>query len=83
MEKKKFRSKNNKVVEEKNKCCCNKDDSKLTEKKPSKNMLLNWKNQEKIKYADRRKGYIQKASIGDLKVYLHTGSRDGRVGEIL
>ena len=32
---------------------------------------------------DRRKGYIQKATIGDHKVYLHTGEyKDGKIGEI-
>ena len=32
---------------------------------------------------DRRKGYIQKASIGEHKIYLHTGEYDdGRIGEI-
>tara|TARA_B100001029_G_scaffold178266_1_gene184633 strand:+ start:832 stop:1665 length:834 start_codon:yes stop_codon:yes gene_type:complete len=32
---------------------------------------------------DRRKGYIQKASIGDHKIYLHTGEyKDGKIGEI-
>jgi ribonucleoside-diphosphate reductase alpha chain len=32
---------------------------------------------------DRRKGYIQKASIGDHKIYLHTGEyEDGKIGEI-
>ena len=32
---------------------------------------------------DRRKGYIQKASIGDHKIYLHTGEYDdGKIGEI-
>ena len=32
---------------------------------------------------DRRKGYIQKASIGNHKVYLHTGEyEDGKIGEI-
>ena len=32
---------------------------------------------------DRRKGYIQKASIGDHKLYLHTGEyEDGKIGEI-
>ena len=31
---------------------------------------------------DRRKGYIQKASIGE-QIYLHTGEYDdGRIGEI-
>ena len=32
---------------------------------------------------DRRKGYIQKASIGEHKIYLHTGEyNDGKIGEI-
>ena len=32
---------------------------------------------------DRRKGYIQKATIGDHKVYLHTGEyENGKIGEI-
>ena len=32
---------------------------------------------------DRRKGYIQKSSIGNHKVYLHTGEyEDGKIGEI-
>ena len=32
---------------------------------------------------DRRKGYIQKVSIGNHKVYLHTGEyEDGKIGEI-
>ena len=35
------------------------------------------------KMPDRRKGYIQKVSVGDHKIYLHTGEYDdGKVGEI-
>ena len=35
------------------------------------------------KLPDRRKGYIQKASVGGHKVYLHTGEyEDGEVGEL-
>ena len=38
---------------------------------------------ERFKMPDRRKGYIQKATIGDHKVYLHTGEyQDGKIGEI-
>ena len=38
---------------------------------------------ERRKMPDSRKGYIQKAMIGDHKVYLHIGEYDdGRVGEI-
>ena len=38
---------------------------------------------ERFKMPDRRKGYIQKAQIGDHKVYLHTGEyNDGKIGEI-
>ena len=37
----------------------------------------------RFRMPDRRKGYIQKASIGDHKVYLHTGEYDdGKIGEI-
>ncbi|MBL8550822.1 MAG: hypothetical protein JNJ73_12630 [Hyphomonadaceae bacterium] len=38
---------------------------------------------ERRRLPDRRKGYIQKASIGGHKVYLHTGEYDdGQLGEI-
>jgi ribonucleoside-diphosphate reductase alpha chain len=41
------------------------------------------KNKARSKMPDRRKGYIQKAQIGDHKVYLHTGEYDdGKIGEI-
>ena len=41
------------------------------------------KNKSRFKMPDRRKGYIQKAQIGDHKVYLHTGEYDdGKIGEI-
>ena len=41
------------------------------------------KNKDRSKMPDRRKGYIQKVSIGDHKIYLHTGEYDdGKVGEI-
>ena len=40
-------------------------------------------NKARFKMPDRRKGYIQKAQIGDHKVYLHTGEYDdGKIGEI-
>ncbi len=57
--------------------------------KSSKNNLkdspenLKVKNNARFKMPDRRKGYIQKAQIGDHKVYLHTGEYDdGKIGEI-
>ena len=41
------------------------------------------KSNARFKMPDRRKGYIQKAQIGDHKVYLHTGEYDdGKIGEI-
>ena len=44
---------------------------------------LKIKNNSRFKMPDRRKGYIQKAQIGDHKVYLHTGEYDdGKIGEI-
>ena len=43
----------------------------------------NKKINNRSKMPDRRKGYIQKVSIGDHKIYLHTGEYDdGTVGEI-
>jgi len=41
------------------------------------------KNNDRSKMPDRRKGYIQKVTIGNHKIYLHTGEYDdGKVGEI-
>ena len=41
------------------------------------------KNSKSFSMQVRRKGYIQKATIGDHKVYLHTGEyEDGKIGEI-
>ena len=40
-------------------------------------------NSKRFSMPDRRKGYIQKATIGNHKVYLHTGEyEDGKIGEI-
>jgi len=44
---------------------------------------INSKNNNRFKMPDRRKGYIQKVTIGNHKIYLHTGEYDdGKVGEI-
>ena len=51
--------------------------------KINKSANLKIKNNARFKMPDRRKGYIQKAQIGDHKVYLHTGEYDdGKIGEI-
>ena len=54
--------------------------------KESNQKLVNKINEEsgkRFSMPDRRKGYIQKASIGDHKIYLHTGEyEDGKIGEI-
>ena len=51
--------------------------------KKNKSSNLKIKNNSRFKMPDRRKGYIQKAQIGDHKVYLHTGEYDdGKIGEI-
>merc|ERR1711965_703623 len=78
--------KNNKIVENK------KIDVILDNNQtPTKNLenVLNSKNlnshnnSKRFSMPDRRKGYIQKATIGDHKVYLHTGEyEDGKIGEI-
>ena len=53
------------------------------EKVIKSNSYLTEKNSKRFSMPDRRKGYIQKATIGDHKVYLHTGEyEDGKIGEI-
>ena len=53
------------------------------EQKSKHSIPLKVKNNARFKMPDRRKGYIQKAQIGDHKVYLHTGEYDdGKIGEI-
>jgi ribonucleoside-diphosphate reductase alpha chain len=58
-----------------------------TENNPINKAVLNNKLkgqvEKRFKMPDRRKGYIQKAQIGNHKVYLHTGEyNDGKIGEI-
>ncbi len=54
---------------------------KINQEMLTKNIKDN--NGRRFSMPDRRKGYIQKASIGDHKVYLHTGEyEDGKIGEI-
>ena len=58
-----------------------KNSLKINQEKLAKNIKDN--NGRRFSMPDRRKGYIQKASIGDHKVYLHTGEyEDGKIGEI-
>ena len=53
------------------------------DEKIEKTAGLKLNNNSRFKMPDRRKGYIQKAQIGDHKVYLHTGEYDdGKIGEI-
>ena len=55
------------------------------QKKKNKNNKkdINKLNEKRFQMPDRRKGYIQKATIGDHKIYLHTGEYDdGKIGEI-
>ena len=55
----------------------------IKEKKVNDPQSIKLKNNARFKMPDRRKGYIQKAQIGDHKVYLHTGEYDdGKIGEI-
>ena len=50
---------------------------------PNLNSKIKGQVGKRFKMPDRRKGYIQKAQIGDHKVYLHTGEyNDGKIGEI-
>ena len=78
--------KNNKIVENKNIDIVS--DNKLQATKGIENILSSNssstdKSSKRFGMPDRRKGYIQKATIGDHKVYLHTGEyEDGKIGEI-
>ena len=61
------------------------NNSKNQNLKLSDNLVGNIKENlgKRFSMPDRRKGYIQKASIGNHKVYLHTGEyEDGKIGEI-
>ena len=78
--------KNNKILENKkidiitNKKQTN---SNNLEKLIKNNNINSDTNEKRFSMPDRRKGYIQKATIGDHKVYLHTGEyEDGKIGEI-
>ena len=86
---KKLGEKTNEINDEKkiNKSFTNKAINELKNSKIVKNdkNTHNLKNKDKARFKmpDRRKGYIQKAQIGDHKVYLHTGEYDdGKIGEI-
>ena len=58
-------------------------DSKNLENIIKSNKKIGEKSGKRFSMPDRRKGYIQKATIGDHKVYLHTGEyEDGKIGEI-
>ena len=78
--------KSNKVIESKKIQAVTEVNQSISQNKEDIISNLN-KNSEKVGkrfgMPDRRKGYIQKATIGDHKVYLHTGEyEDGKIGEI-
>ena len=78
--------KNNKVLENKKVEIVNETNNKSQINKESVITNINIANEKsgkRFSMPDRRKGYIQKATIGDHKVYLHTGEyEDGKIGEI-
>jgi ribonucleoside-diphosphate reductase alpha chain len=78
--------KNNKIIENKKIDLNFKDNqpvSKTIEKMVKSTSVKSENNGKRFSMPDRRKGYIQKATIGDHKVYLHTGEyEDGKIGEI-
>ena len=78
--------KNNKVLENNKVEVVNETDKKNQINKESVITSINTANEKsgkRFSMPDRRKGYIQKATIGDHKVYLHTGEyEDGKIGEI-
>ena len=78
--------KNNKVLENNKVEVVTETDKKSPISKESVISSINKANEnsgKRFSMPDRRKGYIQKATIGDHKVYLHTGEyEDGKIGEI-
>ena len=81
--------KNNKVLENNKVEVVTETDKKSSINKVNKESVItsintaNDKSGKRFSMPDRRKGYIQKATIGDHKVYLHTGEyEDGKIGEI-
>ena len=62
----------------------NKLEEELSKKASEKSIKYKTKlNEKRFQMPDRRKGYIQKATIGNHKIYLHTGEYDdGKIGEI-
>jgi ribonucleoside-diphosphate reductase alpha chain len=76
---------NNKVIDKKIDLVPSNKESKTENIEKNVNQILNKteKSGKRFSMPDRRKGYIQKATIGDHKVYLHTGEyEDGKIGEI-
>ena len=77
---------NNKVIENKKVEVISKTNQSTEENKENIITNLNKTSErggKRFGMPDRRKGYIQKATIGDHKVYLHTGEyEDGKIGEI-
>ncbi len=90
----KLDSRKTKNLDTKNKNVDNKKIDVIAEETPPKIISSNEKNHNFVKklsegvgkrfsMPDRRKGYIQKVTIGNHKVYLHTGEyEDGKIGEI-
>ena len=77
--------KQNKVIDKKIDLVSSNSDTKKENFEQSVTQILNKseKSGKRFSMPDRRKGYIQKATIGDHKVYLHTGEyEDGKIGEI-
>jgi ribonucleoside-diphosphate reductase alpha chain len=78
-------SKNNKIVDKKIDLVGQIGEPKKDNIEKSVTKILNKSEKagKRFSMPDRRKGYIQKATIGDHKVYLHTGEyEDGKIGEI-
>ncbi|MGL3827096.1 TSCPD domain-containing protein [Candidatus Pelagibacter communis] len=76
---------NNKVIDKKIDLIPSNKENKTENIEKNVNQILTKteKSGKRFGMPDRRKGYIQKATIGDHKVYLHTGEyEDGKIGEI-
>ena len=73
----------NQIISEEKQSFLSDQINKQTNQANIKDNLISDKSNKRYGMPDRRKGYIQKVTIGNHKIYLHTGEYDdGKIGEI-
>ena len=73
----------NQIISEEKQSFLSDQINKQTNQANIRDNLISDKSNKRYSMPDRRKGYIQKVTIGNHKIYLHTGEYDdGKIGEI-